>query len=124
MPRMLTRRLVWLAAVVQFGAVAVLRWGHPPYGMYAQVLSLVVMLAVFGAFGIQRFRFLRANYKKSSGGARSTRTLCAPKVCPVGSFSWIGTQLPHEYPTRALARRLPPQDLPAERLEFWNGVRD
>lgn len=61
---MLIRRLMWLPPVVQSAAVAVFLWGRPPYGLYAQLVSLFVMLIVLGAFGIQRFRLFRSNYKE------------------------------------------------------------
>src|SRR4051812_2039759 len=54
------RRLFWLMSVppvAQFGAIAVLLWGRPPAGMYAQFAAALVALIVYGALGIQRVRF-------------------------------------------------------------------
>ena len=60
------RKLVWLMSlpvIAQVGAVAVQLRGGAPYGLYAQVVALLVMIIVYGALGISRFRFLRRNYK-------------------------------------------------------------
>ena len=61
---MQNRRLLWLPPVAQFAAMAVLLWGRQPYGLYAQLAALALMLVIYGALSIQRFRFLRRNYKE------------------------------------------------------------
>jgi hypothetical protein len=58
------RWLMFLPLVAQIAALAIqLHLGAPsPYGLYAQFAALAVMLVVYGAAGIQRFRFLRRRY--------------------------------------------------------------
>jgi hypothetical protein len=63
--RMTTRRfLIGIPAIAQWGAVAALLWLPAPYGVYAQLMSLAIMLLVFAAFGIGRLKELRSRYRK------------------------------------------------------------
>jgi hypothetical protein len=60
------RWLLFLPPLAQFGAVMLWSSGWPPstrLGLDAQFAALFIMLVVYGAFAIQRFRFLRSSYR-------------------------------------------------------------
>jgi hypothetical protein len=58
--------LVWLLPpIAQCAAMGALQWGRQPYALYAQLVALAIILVVYGALGIQRFRFLRRNYQET-----------------------------------------------------------
>jgi hypothetical protein len=64
--RMTRRWPLLLPPLAQLGALALWRLGWPPasrVGMYAQFVALFIMLVVYGAFAIARFRFLRRTYR-------------------------------------------------------------
>jgi hypothetical protein len=57
------RRLLWLPVVAQLIAIVVALWRPTPHGFYAQIASLLIMLAVYAVAGIARLRYLRHRYR-------------------------------------------------------------